>query len=75
MPMFKNILRDLRSDENLSVMQLSKETKISPFKLAGYELGLILPKDTDELEPLAKFFNVSVNLLLGIDCNPNTELV
>lgn len=73
--MFNKILRDLRSDENLSIMQLSKEVKISPFKLAGYELGLILPKDTDELEPIAKYFKVSVDFLLGIEGDPSVEML
>ena len=58
-------LRELRSEKNLSQMELSKATGISQSSIARWELNKSEPTASDIIV-LAKFFGESADYLLGI---------
>ena len=61
-----NRIRELRTERNLSLMQLEQDVGISYFTLRRYELGDTEPKLETWLK-LAKYFGVSVGYLQGIE--------
>ena len=61
---FKNRLRELRIEHNLSQMQLSLKTGLSQSAIAKWELGKTEPTAT-AIITLAKFFNETTDYLLG----------
>jgi len=63
--MFQQRLKELRIQHNLSQMELSKATGISQSAIAKWELGKTEPS-ASAIIILAKFFNESVDYLLGI---------
>ncbi len=66
--MYKRI-RDLREDSDLSQSTIAKSLNCSQQVYSNYELG---QRDipTDILIKLSKFYNVSVDYILGITDNP-----
>jgi len=58
-------LKKLRNKNNLSITALASLTKISVSTLSRYETANQLPS-TYKVIILAKFFNISVNALLGL---------
>lgn len=65
MPNFNDRLKELRIDSNLNQSELAKEMSLTQSVISKYEKGLISP-DVDILKKLAKYFDVSVDYLLGI---------
>lgn len=66
-----NRLRELRRRTGLTQVDLANELNISQSALSTYETGRI-NIDNDTLVKMARYFNVSVDELLGID-NPTSE--
>ncbi len=62
---FSDRLRELRNINNLSQMQLSQATGISQSAIAKWELNKTEPT-ASALIVLAKFFDESVDYLLGL---------
>ena len=62
-------IRDLREDSNYTQKELSKYLNCSQQVYSNYELG---QRDipTDILIKLSRFYNVSVDYILGISDNP-----
>ena len=62
-------IRDLREDRDLKQRQLAEFLNCSQQVYSNYELG---QRDipTDILIKLSKFYNVSVDYLLGLTTNP-----
>ncbi|MGJ0846909.1 Helix-turn-helix [Tissierella praeacuta DSM 18095] len=71
----KEILKHLRQEREITQRELAKKLNISPSTIAMYETGQRKP-DSDMLENIANFFNVSVDYLLGrTDIkNPSEEI-
>ena len=65
-------IRDLREDNDLTQKQVAKELNCSQQVYSNYELG---QRDipTDILIKLSKFYNVSVDYILGITDNPKIQ--
>ncbi|MCL2061652.1 MAG: helix-turn-helix domain-containing protein [Firmicutes bacterium] len=64
--MFGNRLKELRVEKNLSQAQLAAAIGFSQSNLAKWERAVHDPP-TDALIALAKFFDVSVDYLLGLE--------
>lgn len=62
--MFSDILKNLRRSRNLSQKQFAQELFISPAAISQYENGRTMPS-RDNLERIAKYFDVSTDYLLG----------
>jgi len=62
---FGNVLRELRKEKELSQMQLAKATGLSKTAIASWELSQQEPK-AGALITLAKFFDISIDELVGI---------
>lgn len=62
-------IRDLREDNDLTQKQMAKNLNCSQQVYSNYELG---QRDipTDILIKLSKFYNVSVDFILGISDDP-----
>ncbi len=63
---FGKILKDLRKERNLSQMDLALITGISQSAIAKWELDKTEPT-ASALITLSKFFNESVDFLLGLE--------
>ena len=63
---FKDRLKELRSNVNLSQMQLSVQTGISQSAIAKWELGKTEPT-ASAIITLAKFFNETADYILGLE--------
>ena len=63
---FKDRLKELRSNVNLSQMQLSVQTGISQSAIAKWELGKTEPT-ASAIITLAKFFNETTDYILGLE--------
>ena len=70
MASFKDMLKYLRSRENLSQSELSEKLGLSKSTISMYEVGKREP-DLETLELIADFFNVDMNSLLGKDGSEN----
>ena len=70
-----NRIRELRTERNLSLMQLEQELGISYFTLRRYEREETEPK-LETWQKLADYFDVSVGYLQGIEAKtePTSEL-
>lgn len=68
--MFSEILKDLRTECNMSQSELAKKLDISPSTVGMYEQGRRYP-DFDTLIKIANHFNVSLDFLLGRSENRN----
>ncbi len=62
---FAERLKEMRKEWNISQMELSKKTGLSQSAIAKWELGKTEPT-ASALIVLAKFFNESVDFLLGL---------
>lgn len=62
---FSKRLKELRMEQNLSQMQLAKETNISQASIAKWELNQRTPT-LDNIITLCNFFKVSADYLLGL---------
>lgn len=62
----ENRIRELRTERDLSLMQLEQDVGISYFTLRRYELGDTEPKLETWLK-LADYFGVSVGYLQGVE--------
>lgn len=62
---FKERLKELRLEKELSQIQLAKHLNISQRSVSNWETGVRQP-DFETLEKLAKFFAVTTDYLLGI---------
>ena len=71
----ENRIRELRTERDLSLMQLEQDVGISYFTLRRYELGDTEPKLETWLK-LANYFGVPVSYLQGIEAKsgPTSEL-
>lgn len=58
-------IKQLRIENNVTLIQLAKDTNISKSALNNYELGLQIPS-AQVIVVLAKYFNVSSDYLLGL---------
>lgn len=67
------ILKDLRMSENLSQKELSDKLKIGQSTIAQYEKNLREPNSIS-LIAYAKFFNVTIEYLLGLEDEFGTPL-
>lgn len=61
---FSNILRQLRSEKNISTYKLADLLHVSRSSISNYETGIRTPS-YDLLVEIANFFNVSIDYLLG----------
>lgn len=66
MDTFRERLKELIQERNLTIKKLSEETKIPRTTLNNYTLNLRTPK-IDVLVTLAVYFKVSVDYLLGLE--------
>ena len=68
--MIRNRLRDLRNDKDLKQKDLAEYLNCSQVAYSHYELG---KRDipTEVLVALAKFYNTSIDYILGLTNNPN----
>ena len=57
-------LKQLRKDKNLTQTELGNKINVTKVSISGYESGNRSP-DTDTLQRLADFFEVSTDYLLG----------
>ena len=58
-------IKQLRIENNVTLIQLAKDTNISKSAVNNYELGLQIPS-AQVIVVLAKYFNVSSDYLLGL---------
>lgn len=63
---FPERLKELRKDKKLSQNALSKQIGISQAAIAKWEKGIIIPT-LESAAIIAKFFNVSIDFLAGLD--------
>ena len=63
---FKDRLKELRTEKNLSQMQLSLKTGLSQSAIAKWELGKTEPS-ASAIICLAKFFNETTDYILGLE--------
>jgi len=66
MTSFPERLKELRKDKKLSQNALSKQIGISQAAIAKWEKGIIVPT-LESAVIIAKFFNVSIDFLAGLD--------
>lgn len=65
-------LEQQRVKTNLSIREIAKRSEVSRIALRKWELGLSLPNIVG-IYQLAKFYNVSVDYLLGRTDNPEVN--
>ncbi len=65
-------LKLLRESANISIFQLAQKLNISASAISQYESGKRTPNDEIKIL-IAKFFNVSVDYLLGLSPFPNNS--
>lgn len=63
-------LRRLRLEKKLTQEELGKKINVTKVSISGYEKGNRTP-DTETLQKLADFFNVTTDYLLGRTDHPN----
>jgi transcriptional regulator with XRE-family HTH domain len=67
--MFAKRLKELRKSKKMSQKELADILSVSPSTIGMYEQGRRKP-DSDLLKILAKYFDVSIDYLLGNSDNP-----
>lgn len=72
MASFKEMLKYLRSRENLSQSELADKLGVAKSTISMYEVGKREP-DFETLEAIADLFNVDMNFLLGKDGSENDD--
>jgi transcriptional regulator with XRE-family HTH domain len=68
---FPERLKELRYQKKLTQEQLGAKVNVTKVSISGYENGNRTP-DTETLQKLADFFEVSVDYLLGRTDSPNS---
>ena len=69
--MFSDKLRQMRKKMGITQAKLAKKLKVSPSTIGMYEQGRREP-DAEMLVKMAKFFDVSVDYLVGVSkCHKN----
>ena len=63
---FRERLKELRTQKNISQMQLAVKTGLSQSAIAKWELGKTEPS-ASAIITLAKFFNETTDYLLGLE--------
>lgn len=66
MVLFKERLKELRTEKQLSQAELAKELNVSQRSISSWETGFRQP-DYATLTLLCKFFEVSSDYLLGLE--------
>ena len=61
---FKNRLRELRIEKNVSQIEIAKILNMSKMAISHWEKGTSEPS-IDHLKVLARFFDVSIDYLVG----------
>ncbi|MCL2861820.1 MAG: helix-turn-helix domain-containing protein [Firmicutes bacterium] len=72
--MFKDIIKDLRRQKNLTQEELAKALDCTHSRISYWESGKRLP-DYDALKRLSLFFDVPADYLLGITDEDGTRLI
>lgn len=72
--MFDKRLKELRQKRNITQWQLAEGLNLSPSSITMYENGRRLP-DIPTIINIAKYFNVSVDYLIGNSDIPNTNII
>lgn len=72
MPVFKDMLKYLRSRDKLSQSELADKLGVAKSTISMYEVGKREP-DFETLEAIADLFNVDMNFLLGKDGSENDD--
>ncbi len=67
--MFKDKLKQLRIDRNLTQAEVAKAIGVSPATIGNYEQGTREPKNNEMWQKLADYFGVSVDYLMEKDTN------
>lgn len=65
-----NTIKQLRQKMGLTQVELAKELNISQGSLSAYETGRTAI-DNDMLVRFARYFNVSIDEILGVDSTPS----
>lgn len=65
MVLFKEQLKELRAENDLSQQDLAEKLGVSQRSISNWEAGVRQP-DFEMLISIAKFFNVTTDYLLGI---------
>ncbi len=63
---FKNILKELRQEKSIGQVELAKQIGVSKGIISLWENGLREP-NMSSLISLAKFFEVSIDYLVGLE--------
>lgn len=66
MKIFCERLKDLRTEQNLTTIQLAKELGVGDSTISRWENGLRIP-NIDNLYNIALFFKVSADYLIGLE--------
>ena len=72
MATFKDMLKFLRTRDNLSQSELADKLGVAKSTISMYEVGKREP-DFETLEAIADFFNVDMNFLLGKEGSENDD--
>lgn len=67
--MFKDKLRHLRKEHNLTQTDLAKALGVSPATIGNYEQGTRAPRNNEMWQKLADYFGVSIDELIKDDDN------
>ncbi|WP_050184329.1 helix-turn-helix domain-containing protein [Domibacillus robiginosus] len=67
-------LKKLRKEKKLTQEELGKKVNVTKVSISGYETGNRSP-DSETLQKLADFFNVSIDYLLGRSDLKNIDLL
>lgn len=71
--MFNERLKSLRERRGLTQQQVADSLKISKSAIANYECGYREPKDNETWIKFSKFFNVTIDYLMGLDDKPFSD--
>jgi len=71
MSIFALRLKELRTDKKISQEHLAKYLGMKRENISNYERGSVTNVNSETLDKLANYFNVSVDYLLGRTDNPN----
>ena len=67
--MFKDKLKQLRIEHNLTQADVAKAIGVSPATIGNYEQGTREPKNNEMWQKLADYFKVSLDELMDVDNN------
>lgn len=62
--MFKDKLKQLRTERNLTQSDIAKAIGVSPATIGNYEQGTREPRNNEMWQKLADYFNISVDELM-----------